>query len=67
MHVNVPFLIYVPSWKLQLRGDEQCLLMSSQDEYEVAINHAEGDKDLDCAFDGTPLSTIPLTMSKKIG
>ena len=52
-------------WTLQLGSEGKCLLMTNQGEYVVSSNHAEGDKDLDCAFYGTPLPTMPPTVSEK--
>ena len=51
-------------WTLQLEGEGKCHLMSNQGDYVVSSNQAEGDKDLDCAFDGTPLPTMPPTVSR---
>ena len=50
-------------WTLQLSGEGKCHLMSNQGEYVVSSNHAEGDKDLDCAVDTTSPPTKPPTVS----
>mmetsp|Transcript_39047 Transcript_39047/g.82123 ORF Transcript_39047/g.82123 Transcript_39047/m.82123 type:complete len:731 (+) Transcript_39047:94-2286(+) len=48
-------------WTLPLGTGGQCHLMSNQGDYVVSSNHAEGDKDMDCAVDVTPSPTAPPT------
>lgn len=50
-------------WTLPLGIGGMCHLMSNQGEYVVSSNHAEGDKDLDCAAGTTAPPTASPTVS----
>ena len=51
-------------WTLQLSGDRRCLLMKNKGDYVATHSHVEGDKDLDCAVDGTNPPTQSPTVSQ---